>query len=97
MINISEFSEIGIPKEEKQMNQKLVEVLSSIFGVNQEDILPELCKEVVPKWDSLRQMDLVISLEREFSIHLEIHDIIKMYSVAGIMDVLQSKGVELGD
>ncbi|MDG5467834.1 acyl carrier protein [Deltaproteobacteria bacterium IMCC39524] len=78
------------------MNERLVAVLSSVFGLRQEQIVPELTKDMVSKWDSLTQMDLVVSIEQEFSITLEIEDILKMSSVAGIFEVLQGKGVDLG-
>ena len=79
------------------MNEKLVAVLSSVFGLRNDQIVPELSRETVSKWDSLTQMDLVVSVEQEFSVSLEIPDIIKMSSVAGILEVLQEHGVELGD
>jgi acyl carrier protein len=78
------------------MNERLVAVLSSVFSLRKEQIVPELTKDMVSKWDSLTQMDLVVSIEQEFSITLEITDILKMSSVAGILEVLQGKGVDLG-
>ena len=86
MINISGFN----------MNERLVAVLSSVFSLRKEQIVPELTKDMVSKWDSLTQMDLVVSIEQEFSITLEITDILKMSSVAGILEVLQGRGVDLG-
>ena len=38
-------------------------------------------------------MDLVTSLENEYSISFEITDIIQMKSISSIIDVLKSKGV----
>jgi acyl carrier protein len=78
------------------MNKRLVSVLTDVFGLCTEQIVPELTKKDVGSWDSLNQMDLVMSLEREFGITLEITDIIKMNSVGNIVDVLVSKGVDLG-
>jgi len=78
------------------MNKRLISVLTDVFGLRPDQIVPELTKDDVGSWDSLRQMDLVMSLEREFSIALEIPDIIRMNSVANIIDVLTSKGVDLG-
>ncbi|MGO9313665.1 MAG: acyl carrier protein [Syntrophobacteraceae bacterium] len=78
------------------MNKHLVSVLADVFGLRADQIVPELSKKDVGSWDSLKQMDLVMSLEREFSIALEIADIIRMNSVANIADVLTSKGVDLG-
>lgn len=78
------------------MNQRLVSVLTDVFGLRADQIVPGLTKDTVGSWDSLKQMDLVMSLEREFDIALEIPDIIRMTSVANIIDVLTSKGVNLG-
>ena len=79
------------------MNDRLAEVLAEVFGLREDKITPELTKDDVASWDSLKQMDLIISVEREYGISLEIPDIIQMHSVANIMAVLQEKGVELGD
>lgn len=78
------------------MKKRLVSVLANVFGLKDEQITPELKKGDVGSWDSLKQMDLVISLEREFNIVLEIQDIIKMDSVSNIVDVLRNKGISFG-
>jgi acyl carrier protein len=79
------------------MNKRYISVLAEVFGLRADDITPELTKEDVGSWDSLKQMDLVISLEREFCITLEITDIIRMLSVRDILEVMKEKGVDLGD
>ena len=79
------------------MDKKLAELLSEVFGLRVSDIKPKLQKNEVGTWDSLKQMDLVMSLEREFAISLEIPEIIRMTSVADIIQVLKEKGVLLGD
>lgn len=78
------------------MNQRLVFVLAEVFGLRADQVVTELTKDNVGSWDSLKQMDLVMSLEREYSIILEFSDIIRMNSVANIIEVLKNKGVDLG-
>lgn len=78
------------------MNKRLISVLTEVFGLRADQIVPELTKDDVGSWDSLKQMDLVMSLEREFSITLEIPNIVRLNSVANIIDVLTGKGVDLG-
>jgi acyl carrier protein len=78
------------------MNKKLAELLAEVFGLRVTDIQPDLHKSEVGTWDSLKQMDLVMSLEREYGIVLDIPDILRMISVAEIMAVLKDKGVDLG-
>lgn len=78
------------------MNKQLAELLAEVFGLRLAEIQPELQKCDVGTWDSLKQMDLVMSLEREYSITLEITDIVRMTSVTEIIAVLKDKGVNLG-
>jgi len=78
------------------MDTHLASVLADVFGLRTSQIVPGLTKDQVGSWDSLKQMDLVMSLEREFDIALEIQDIIKMDSVKNIIEILESKGVDLG-
>jgi acyl carrier protein len=79
------------------MDKRLAEVLAEVFELRVNEIRPELQKSNIGIWDSLKQMDLVLSLEREYDIALDIPDIVRMTSVATIMDVLNDKGVTLGD
>jgi acyl carrier protein len=78
------------------MDKRLVAILAEVFGLKEAEIRPSLTQDDVGSWDSLRQMDLVLSLEREFAITLEMADIVRMESVAGIEEVLRGKGVDLG-
>lgn len=75
------------------MNKKIVALLAEVFGLRESDIHPELTRKDVGSWDSLKQMDLVMTLEREFDIVIEIADIQRMVSVAAILAFLQEKGV----
>lgn len=79
------------------MNNNLAELLAEVFELRVTEIQPDLQKCDVGTWDSLKQMDLVLSLERKYNISLDIPDIQRMTSVSNIMAVLQSKGVNLGD
>jgi len=81
---------------DSNMNQRLVSLLAEVFGLRQDQIVPNLTKDDVAVWDSLKQMDLVVSLEREFGIVLEIDDIVRMNSVSSIVETLTLKGVDLG-
>ena len=77
------------------MNNKLAALISDVFNLPISQIKPDLQQCDVGAWDSLKQMDLVMSLEREYLITLEISDIVRMTSVAEIIAILESKGVDL--
>jgi len=78
------------------MIDRLTDVLSEVFGLRKDQVTSELTQNDVGNWDSLKQMDLITSIEREFEITLEIQEIIRMNSVANIIGVLQEKGVNIG-
>lgn len=77
------------------MDKKLQETLADVFDIKAAAITPDLNKDDVETWDSLKQMDLVISLEKAYDISLDITDIVGMVSVQAIMDTLERKGVSL--
>jgi len=77
------------------MDKRLAELLAEIFGIRPTEVSLNLKKEDVGSWDSLKQMDLVLTLEREYDITLEIADIIRMTTAAAIVEVLRHKGVSL--
>ena len=79
------------------MDQTLAAILAGVFGLKTNQISTVLHKDDVGSWDSLKQMDLVLSLEEKYNISLEIPDIIKMDSVANIIVVLRNKGVQFED
>jgi acyl carrier protein len=74
------------------MENRLISILADVFGLREAEVHTGLTKDDVDSWDSLKQMDLVVSLEKEYQITLEISDILKMTAVKSIMEVLRSKG-----
>jgi acyl carrier protein len=79
------------------MNRRLAALLAEVFGMRESEVHSALEQEDVGSWDSLKQMDLVTSLEREYGIRLEIPDSLQMLSVGAIEEILKAKGVNLGD
>ena len=77
------------------MNKRLVAILADVFGLKESEVHAGVKKSDVGTWDSLKQMDLVLSLEREYGISLEITDIVGMVSVGAICQVLAAKGVDI--
>ena len=77
------------------MDKKLIGVLANVFRLRESEVQPNLKKEDIGNWDSLRQMDLVTSLEREFEVILELEDIIRINSFQDIDEILTEKGVPL--
>ncbi len=75
------------------MDEKLLKILGSVFELKEFQISLELKKDDIDSWDSLKQMDLVVSIEEGYGIVLEMEEIVKMKSVQTIVDVLKNKGL----
>jgi acyl carrier protein len=82
---------------EFEVNQRLRDVLAKVLGLRASELKDDMSKDEVASWDSLRQMDLVMSLEREYDIELELADILRMTSIATIAAVLADKGIDVAD
>ena len=74
--------------------EKLKSLLADVFELKESEITENLTKDYVSNWDSLTQMDLVSSLEREFEVEFEMLEIVQLISVKKIIDILISKGID---
>ena len=59
----------------------------------EEKISDDLAMKDSEAWDSLKHMDLVVSLEQTFKIELTFDNIVEMQSVREIKRVLSDRGV----
>ena len=75
------------------MNSKLVKLLSDVFEMKEIEITIDLVKDDIDSWDSLKQMDLVLSIENNYDISLEMEEIVKMSSVKSIVEIIESKNL----
>jgi acyl carrier protein len=75
------------------MDRRLSRILANVFRVRDSDLTLDVTKDQISSWDSLRQMDLVVSLEAEYGVTLEIDDIVRMRSIGAIVEVLSKKGI----
>jgi acyl carrier protein len=82
---------------EYEVNKRLRDVLSMVLGLRASELRGEMSQAEIASWDSLKQMDLVMSLEREYGIELELPDILRMTSIANIAAMLADKGIDVAD
>lgn len=57
-------------------------------------ITDDLAMKDVEAWDSLKHMELVMSLEKSFNVELTFDEIVTMRSVREIRRVLAAKGLD---
>lgn len=57
------------------MEERLRQLVSDIFDIEQAKISPELTPEDIEKWESLNHLRLITSVEKEFGIRFSMSDI----------------------
>lgn len=71
------------------MKDRVYLVVSQVFGVPLETITDESSPDSIAAWDSLKHLNLVMTLEEEFGIQLTQTQILEMLTVGLIVEVLK--------
>ena len=77
----------------QQVDTKVENLLSEVLQIPSSEITDDLTMKAVDSWDSLKHMELIVSLEQSFEIQLSFDDIVAMQSVSEIKRVLRERGV----
>lgn len=70
------------------MENKVIEIISSILNVDKSTLTLESSPENLSNWDSLNHMNIIMALEEEFELTLSEEDIIEMLSIETIVNKL---------
>ena len=75
------------------MENKVKEIMASIFEVDKDVINEASSPDTIESWDSLCHMNLVTSLEEEFSIRFTDEQIGDMLNFKLVIHILRENGV----
>ena len=75
------------------MKRTVEYIMADVLKMAETDITDNLTIDDLEAWDSLKHMDLVVSIEQAFNIELTLDEIIIMTSVIAIKRVLNDRGV----
>jgi acyl carrier protein len=73
--------------------QKLRRVLSALLGVPSDNISDATSKETVDSWDSVKHLNVVLTLEEQFGVSLDEQVALEMENVPQIRAALANCGV----
>lgn len=71
---------------DKTTKEKLNKITKEIFGVEASD---NLSMDDVPGWDSLRHIQLLVKIEKEFGVEIDFQDTLKMTNIKSIGKILE--------
>jgi|TARA_Y100001949_G_scaffold153745_1_gene140875 acyl carrier protein len=72
---------------------KLEKIIANIFELDPTEIKKEMTPKDIETWDSLSQLDLLSTIEKEFKIKLEFSEIFTVMKIDDIYKLLSKKGV----
>jgi len=77
----------------KNDQDRLLQTVAEVFGVQPATLNDNSSPESVPKWDSLGMVNLVAELETVFDVRFDIMEIAVFHNIGIIRSVLAEKGI----
>lgn len=77
------------------IEQELKRIMADLLGIQEEGITDTTSFDNTENWDSLKHVELILSIEEQFEVSLTADEIVAMLSFAAIKRVLREKGVKI--
>ena len=79
----------------REVPSSLRNILSDTFEIQPEEVTPDLNKEMVGTWDSIRHLQAILALEEEYGVQFDPQRIPELTSVSLLQAELEKKGAAL--
>jgi len=70
---------------------RVASIMSRVLAIDLADVAPTLSRDACKTWDSLRHMELIVTIEDEFNLVLAYDEIVRMESLDSIVQVLGAR------
>ena len=77
--------------QEEEIIQRITPLFREIFNEPELQVTAELTAEQVERWDSLSNVNLVMRIEKEFSIRFALGELKKLQNVGEMIRLVQEK------
>jgi acyl carrier protein len=75
------------------MRERLRELAGDTFGVAVAEVPDDASPEVLPQWDSLNHIELMLALELEYGVQISSEVLPELLSLGAIEEYLHEQGV----
>lgn len=72
---------------------RISEVFQELLGLEADEINDDLAYETCDRWDSLKHLEIVTTLEKRFKIAIDVDDILAMENLGRVREILKKYGV----
>lgn len=76
---------------EKQLEEKIREIIAGILDVDPEEISEETAIGDLPQWDSLSHIQIISAIEKEFGFHFTPDVMMDLEDVSDIVAAVQER------
>lgn len=77
-------------KKLKNMEEKVIEIISRVLEVSKDEITLDTEIGELDEWDSLRNVQIFVELEKEFSVKITQSMLVDLENVADIIDMIKN-------
>jgi len=74
----------------------LREIVANVLGVGPDEVQPTSSPRDFPQWDSAAHIDIILSIETEYSVTFTGEEMLQGLSVESLEKLLRAKGAHLG-
>ncbi len=73
----------------EKIDSRIKEVMSAVFGVEADTINEESSQDNIESWDSIKTLDLIVSLEEEFGVTIPLEEVGNMVNFKYIKLIIE--------
>ena len=81
----------GIAALDEAFVEQVVSIMAMELNVDESALPPEATPDEILSWDSLKLLNIIVSLEQAFDIEIDPPDVERMVSVGGILTLMAEK------
>lgn len=67
------------------MEQKVIEIIARILGVDVEDVEMDTSIGDLPGWDSLHHLQIIVELQNEFNVKYSQEDLVELEDISDLI------------
>jgi acyl carrier protein len=73
---------------------KLTHVFSSVLGIDEAEVIPELSPENTPTWDSLNAIILITEIEKVYDTRFDYAEAMAITNFGDVIALITAKGMD---
>ncbi len=76
----------------ENIDERIKDVMAGVFGIDTSTINEESSQDNIEQWDSIKTLDLIVSLEEEFGVSIPLEEVGNMTNFKYIKLTLEELG-----